>query len=33
MDILSSFKKKIELFKISGKFVREDDELFVEVVW
>ena len=33
MDIPSSLKKKIELFKTSGKLVREDDELFAEVAW
>ena len=33
MDIPSSLKKKIELFKTSGKLVREDDELFAEIAW
>lgn len=33
MDIPSSLKKKIELFKTSGKLIREDDELFAEVAW
>ncbi|MCF2847255.1 tryptophan 7-halogenase [Pseudoalteromonas sp. ACER1] len=33
MDIPCSLRKKIELFKTSGKLIREDDELFAEIAW
>ena len=33
MTIPDSLKKKIELFKHTGKLIREDDELFAEVAW
>lgn len=33
MDIPCSLRKKIALFKTSGKLIREDDELFAEIAW
>ncbi|WP_213608119.1 tryptophan halogenase family protein [Pseudoalteromonas sp.] len=33
MSIPDSLKNKIELFKQTGKLIREDDELFAEVAW
>lgn len=33
MSIPDSLKNKVELFKQTGKLIREDDELFAEVAW
>lgn len=33
MSIPDSLKNKIELFKQTGKLIRQDDELFAEVAW
>ena len=33
MDIPISLQNKIDLFKQTGKLIREDDELFAEVAW